>query len=79
MSQTGSPTAGATLVHLRVDLLSDKLCPFKFTVKWDFFGLYVTVEKKGFGYPNHKNHIKGDLSKYSLPMQLISGKEKEII
>jgi hypothetical protein len=30
-------------------LTSDKLCPFKFTVKWDFDGCYVTVEKKGFG------------------------------
>ncbi len=60
-------------------LTSDKLCPFKFTIKWDFFGFYVTVEKKGFGCPNHENHIKGDLSKCSLPMQLIPEKEKEIL
>jgi hypothetical protein len=60
-------------------LTSDKLCPFKFTVKWDFFGFYVTVVKKGFGCPNHENHIKGDLSKCSLPMQLVPEKEKEIL
>jgi hypothetical protein len=60
-------------------LTSDKHCSFKFTVKWDFYGFYVTVEKTGFGYPNHENHIKGDLSKCSLPMQLIPDKEKEII
>jgi hypothetical protein len=60
-------------------LTSNKLCPFKFTVKWDFYGFYVIVEKKGFGCPNHENHIKGDLSKCLLPMQLIPDKEKEIL
>jgi hypothetical protein len=61
-------------------LTSDKLCPFKFTVKWDFFGFYhVTVEKKGFGCPNYENHTKGDLSKCSLPMQLTPEMEKYII
>jgi hypothetical protein len=56
-----------------------EVCPFKFTVKWDLYGFYVTVEKKGFGCPNHENHIKGDLSKCSLPIQLIPDKEKEIL
>jgi hypothetical protein len=60
-------------------LTSDKLCPFKFTVKWDFYGFYVTVEKKSFGCPNHKNYIKGDFSKRSLEMQLIPEKKKEIL
>jgi hypothetical protein len=61
-------------------LTSNKLCPLKkFTGKWDFFGFYVTVEKKGVGCPNHKMHIKGDLSKRSLPMQLIPENEKEIL
>jgi hypothetical protein len=62
-------------------LTSDKLCPFKVTAKWDFFGFYryITVEKKCFGCPNYKNHTKGDLSRCSLPMQLTFEMEKEIL
>jgi hypothetical protein len=60
-------------------LTSDELCPFRFTVKWDSFGFYITVEKKGFGCPHHANHLKGDLSKLSLPMQLIPENEKDIL
>ena len=60
-------------------LSSDKLCPFRFTVKWNSFGFYITVEKQGFGWPNHANHFKGDLSKLSLPMQLIPENEKEVL
>jgi hypothetical protein len=55
------------------------LCPFTFTVKWDYFGFYITVEKINFGCPNHHNHLKGDLSKLNLPMQLIPKKEKEVL
>jgi hypothetical protein len=40
-------------------LTSDKLCPFKFTIKWDFFGFYFTVEKKGFGCPITKITSRG--------------------
>jgi hypothetical protein len=48
-------------------------------VKWDYYGFYVTVEKINFGCSKHENHIKGDLSKLSLPIQLIPEKEKEIL
>jgi hypothetical protein len=58
---------------------TDGICPFTFTVKWDYLGFYITVEKINFGCPNHANHLKGDLSKLSLPMQLIPEKEKEIL
>jgi hypothetical protein len=60
-------------------LTTDGLCPFTFTVKWDFYGFYITVEKVDFGCPNHGNHLKGDLSKLALPMQLIPEKEKEML
>jgi hypothetical protein len=33
-------------------LTSNKLCPFKFTMKWDFYGFCVAVEKEGYGCPN---------------------------
>jgi hypothetical protein len=83
MDTGGRRTEGRRLQSKRTRttqvLTSHKLCPFKFIVKWDFFGFYVTVEKKGFGCPNHKNHIKEDLSKCPLPIQLISRKEKEIL
>jgi hypothetical protein len=46
--------------------------PIGFTVKWDVLGFYIT-------FVRHKNHLKGDLSKLSLPMQLIHEKEKEIL
>jgi hypothetical protein len=54
-------------------------CPFRFTVKWDYFGFYVTVEKINFGCSKHENHLKGDLSKLALPIQLIPENEKEIL
>jgi hypothetical protein len=83
MDKGGRRTEGRSYskrTHTTQALTSDKLCPFKFNVEWDCFGLYcVTVEKKGFGCPNHESHIKGDLSKCSLPIQLISGKQKEIL
>jgi hypothetical protein len=60
-------------------ITTDDICPFRFTVKWDYLGFYITVEKIHFGCPNHKNHLQGDLSKLALPMQLIPEKEKEIL
>jgi hypothetical protein len=57
----------------------DGLCPFKFTIKWDYYGFYITVEKVNFGCPQHENHLKSDLSKLTLPMQLIPEKKKEIL
>jgi hypothetical protein len=60
-------------------ITSHGLCPFTFTVKWDYYGFYITVEKINFGCPNHHNHLKSDLSKLNLPMQLIPEKEKEIL
>ena len=60
-------------------LTSDGICPFTFTVKWDLLGFYITKEKIGYGCPNHEYHLKGDLSKLSLPMHLIPEKEKEIL
>jgi hypothetical protein len=62
-------------------LTSNEICPSKFTVKCDLLRFHITVlEKNGCGCPDHENHLKGDLSKCSLPpMQLIPKKEKEII
>jgi hypothetical protein len=54
-------------------------CPFRFTVKWDNCGFYITVEKINFGCAHHENHLKGDLSKLSLPIQLIPEAEKEML
>ena len=59
-------------------LTPDKLCPFRLTIKWDLSGFYITLVNKG-GCPTHENHLKGDLSKLSLPMQLIPEKEKDIL
>jgi hypothetical protein len=55
------------------------LCPSGFTVKWDVLGFYITFARQGSGCTHHKNHLKGNLSKLSLPMQLIPEKEKEIL
>ena len=60
-------------------LTCGQLCPFAFTVKWDFFGFYITLARLGSGCPHHENHLKGDLSKLAMPMQLIPEKEKEIL
>jgi hypothetical protein len=60
-------------------LTTDQICPFTFNVKWDLVGFYITLQKISFGCPHHENHLKGDLSKLSLPMQLIPEKEKEIL
>jgi hypothetical protein len=60
-------------------LTCKQLCPFGFTVKWDVLGFYITFARQGSGCPLHKNHLKSNLSKLSLPMQLISEKEKEIL
>jgi hypothetical protein len=60
-------------------LTSDGICPFTFAVKWDLLGFCITKEKIGHGCPNHECHLKGDLSKLSLPMHLIPEKEKEIL
>jgi hypothetical protein len=60
-------------------LTKSDICPFRFTVKWDFYGFYITVEKINFGCSNHENHIKGDLSKLSLPIQLLPKNEQEIL
>jgi hypothetical protein len=59
-------------------LTSDKLCPFRFTVKWNHFGFYITLVNKA-GCSNHGNHLKGGLSKLALPMQLIPKAEKDIL
>jgi hypothetical protein len=45
----------------------------------DSFGFYITLEKRNYGCPNHKNHIKGDLSNLALAMKLIPEKEKQIL
>ena len=60
-------------------LTSDDRCPFAFTVKWDFQGFYITKHRITCGYPNHDNHLQGDLSKLCLPMGLIPAKEKELL
>jgi hypothetical protein len=60
-------------------LTKEELCPFSFTVKWDAVGFYIILSKSGFGCPNHANHLKGDLSKLSLPMQLLPEKEREML
>jgi hypothetical protein len=60
-------------------LTTDQICPFTFNVKWDLVCFYITLQKISFGCPHHENHLKGDLSKLSLPMQLIPEKEKEIL
>ena len=60
-------------------LTTADICPFQFTVKWDYCGFYITVEKINFGCSHHENHLKGDLSKLSLPIQLIPEAEKEIL
>jgi hypothetical protein len=54
-------------------------CPFAFAVKWDLFGFCITVLTSVTGCPNHENHLKGDLSKFSRPMRLIPDKEEEIL
>jgi hypothetical protein len=59
-------------------LTSDKLCPFGFTVKWNRFGFYITLVNKASCF-NHEKHLKGDLSKLALPMQLIPEAEKDIL
>jgi hypothetical protein len=60
-------------------LTKDRMCSFAFSVKWDLFGFYVTVPTIRSGCPNHDNHPKSDLSKLTLPMQLIPEREKEIL
>ena len=60
-------------------LTIDDRCPFSFTVKWDFHGFYITKESIIYGCPNHENHLQGDLSTLSLPMNLIPEQEKEIL
>jgi hypothetical protein len=65
--------------HTTQALTCEQLCLFGFTVKWDVLGFYITFTRQGSGCPHHKNHLKGDLSKLSLPMQLIPEKEKEIL
>jgi hypothetical protein len=60
-------------------LTCEQLCPFGFTVKCDVLGFYITFARQRSGCPHHKNHLKGDLSKLSLTMQLIPEKEKEIL
>ena len=47
-------------------------------MKWNHFGFYITVVNK-VGCSNHENHMKGDLSKLALPMQLIPEAEKDIL
>jgi hypothetical protein len=59
-------------------LTKDDICPFRFTVKWDYCGFYITLLKINYGCCKHENHLKGDLSKLSLPRQLIPDKEKKI-
>jgi hypothetical protein len=60
-------------------LTKDRMCSFAFTVKWDLFGFYITVPMIRSGCPNHDNHPKSDLSKLTLPMQLIPDRGKEIL
>jgi hypothetical protein len=60
-------------------LKADEICPFRFTVRWDSCGFYVTLEKRHYGSPCHENHVNGDLSNLTLPIQLIPEKEKEIL
>jgi hypothetical protein len=60
-------------------LEKDEKCPFHFTVKCDSFGFCITLLHAGTGCPNHANHIQADLSKLSLPMQLLPDSEKEIL
>ena len=60
-------------------LSHDRICPFHFTVKWDSFGFYITVEKKNYGCALHNYHMQGDLSKLSLPMMLIPEQERETL
>jgi hypothetical protein len=60
-------------------LASDGICSFHFTVRWDFFGFYISTSRVGSGCPNHEYHLKGDLSKLSMPMRLIPHAEKELL
>jgi hypothetical protein len=60
-------------------LTCEQLCPSDFTVKWGVLGFYITFARQGSGCPHHKNHLKVNLSKLFLPMQLIPEKEKEIL
>ena len=53
-----------------------KHCKFGFTVKWDQWGYYITLARRG-GCMNHSNHPKFDTSEIPLPPRLTTNDDKK--